>query len=497
MFTGTAVATTERRSVIREMANRYGMEPDTFEATVRATCMPQGRDVQPMTREEFAAGIMVAEKYTLNPILREIYFYPRKGGGIVPVVSIDGWLSLINRRKELDGIEFDEVHDEKGKLVSITCRIYRTDRKHATIVTEHLSECWRDTIPWKMPHRMLRHKALIQCARYAFGFAGIHDEDEAERIVEGTAAAVQQQIAPPAPPPPPAPAEPSRPALQPEPPANANAGPAAPPVEDVEEAEVVEEREPNPAPIPVEPTQEETFDAEAWLDDVRDRFGEARTEADVDGVHEVFGDTVEHLGMTERQKYQDMHEAAMLRVEVKDQPEQAEVTGEPGPPPADDEDDFPGNDAIAETAPQKTPGQVYMDRIRAAITDPVRTLESLGNLWKATKPERQQLVNDGHMTAEQVKVLHGEVMARWPKPAAAEEKPAASPGPSAPPAEQDPALAYDQTFRQRVEACGTVEEINALVPATLSERNKFSGHALHKEWSQLVTQKRKQLSGIA
>jgi hypothetical protein len=29
---------------------------------------------------------------------------------------------------------------------------------------------------------MLRHKALIQCARLAFGFAGIYDEDEATRI---------------------------------------------------------------------------------------------------------------------------------------------------------------------------------------------------------------------------------------------------------------------------------------------------------------------------
>jgi hypothetical protein len=31
---------------------------------------------------------------------------------------------------------------------------------------------------------MLRHKAMIQCARLAFGFAGIFDQDEAERIVE-------------------------------------------------------------------------------------------------------------------------------------------------------------------------------------------------------------------------------------------------------------------------------------------------------------------------
>ena len=33
----------------------------------------------------------------------------------------------------------------------------------------------------KWPRRMLRHKALIQAARVAFGFAGLSDEDEFER----------------------------------------------------------------------------------------------------------------------------------------------------------------------------------------------------------------------------------------------------------------------------------------------------------------------------
>ena len=31
---------------------------------------------------------------------------------------------------------------------------------------------------------MLRHKAMIQCARLAFSYSGIYDQDEAERIVE-------------------------------------------------------------------------------------------------------------------------------------------------------------------------------------------------------------------------------------------------------------------------------------------------------------------------
>ena len=39
--------------------------------------------------------------------------------------------------------------------------------------------------PWQShPSRFLRHKATIQCARLAFGFVGIHDQDEAERIAE-------------------------------------------------------------------------------------------------------------------------------------------------------------------------------------------------------------------------------------------------------------------------------------------------------------------------
>lgn len=524
MSTGTALATTERRSVIREMAHKYGMEPDTFEATVRATCMPQGNNVQPMTREEFAAGIMVAEKYTLNPILREIYFYPRKGGGIVPVVSIDGWLSLINRRKELDGIEFDELHDEKGKLVSITCRIYRTDRKHPTIVTEHLSECWRDTIPWKMPHRMLRHKALIQCARYAFGFAGIHDEDEAERIVE--AVAVQQISGPSAPPPPPTIESRQQ---EPAPPANTNAGPAAPPAE-VEEAEIVDAPSPKPERgaggmnLPQEETemlveagvlpagdaqhpplaQEEAFDPEAWLDEARERFQEARTEADVSDVHEMFADTANDLGMTERQRYEDMLQAAEARVRTQGQPEQAEVTGEPGPAPdeaQDDEDDIPSAEQpAAQTAPD--PGEAYYRRITDAVTDSIRTYESIAGLWKATKPERDELIANGHLSRERMKEMQASIKARYAKEfgdPAAQAQPAApdGQGPSAPPAEEDEVTAYDRSFRARVEACQTIEEIGNLSAGTLAERAKFAGNPLQAEWKALVADRRKQITGVA
>ena len=49
---------------------------------------------------------------------------------------------------------------------------------------QYMDECKRNTDPWQShPRRMLRHKATIQAARMAFGFA-LKDPDEAERILE-------------------------------------------------------------------------------------------------------------------------------------------------------------------------------------------------------------------------------------------------------------------------------------------------------------------------
>lgn len=163
-------------SVVAKMAERFEMSPAEFERTVRATVCPSN-----ITNEQFVAFLMVAKEYNLNPITKQIYAFPSKGG-IVPIVSIDGWLRVINENAQFDGMEFvDNVID--GKLFSITCRMYRKDRARPTEVTEYMGECVRNTDTWKQwPARMLRHKATIQAARYAFGLSGIYDEDEAQRM---------------------------------------------------------------------------------------------------------------------------------------------------------------------------------------------------------------------------------------------------------------------------------------------------------------------------
>ena len=144
------------KSVLISMADRYGMEPSRFEQTLRATVVP--RDCSP---EQFAAFLLIAKKYDLDPIAREIYAFPRPGGGIQPIVGVDGWSSLLNRQPQMDGMTFTDYKANDGDIVAIECNIHRKDRTHPTTVIEYMNECRRDTQTWKQwPARMLRHRSL-------------------------------------------------------------------------------------------------------------------------------------------------------------------------------------------------------------------------------------------------------------------------------------------------------------------------------------------------
>ena len=149
---------------------------------------------------QMTALLVVANQYRLNPWTKEIYAFPDKKNGIVPVVGVDGWARIINSHLQFDGMEF-AYSDELVQMPSATskapawieCRMYRKDRTRPVVVREYMDECYREPFkgqygavngPWQShPKRFLRHKATIQCARLAFGFGGIYDQDEAERII--------------------------------------------------------------------------------------------------------------------------------------------------------------------------------------------------------------------------------------------------------------------------------------------------------------------------
>ena len=164
-----------------QLAKTLGVEGNAKELvdTLKATAF-RGQ----VSDAQMAALLLVANKHGLSPWTKEIYAFPDRQNGIVPVVGVDGWSRIINENPAFDGMEFEQTDD------SCTCRIYRKDRSHPITVTEYMDECRRDnSTAWEShPRRMLRHKTLIQCARLAFGFSGIFDQDEADRIVEATSA---------------------------------------------------------------------------------------------------------------------------------------------------------------------------------------------------------------------------------------------------------------------------------------------------------------------
>jgi phage recombination protein Bet len=162
-------------SLIERMAERRHIDAATYYNTLKNTMMPSA-----ITKEQVAAFLMVADRYGLDPFTKEIYAFPGKGGGINPVVSVDGWIHLVNSHPDCNGFSFTYGHDEEGRLRSATCTMFRKNHDQPVVVTEFLSECYRNTEPWNlMPARMLRHKAFKEAARYCFGFSGVIDEDEA------------------------------------------------------------------------------------------------------------------------------------------------------------------------------------------------------------------------------------------------------------------------------------------------------------------------------
>lgn len=98
-----------------KLAERVGMDsvdPQELITTLRQTAFKgDASDAQ------FIALLIVANQYGLNPWTKEIYAFPDKQNGIVPVVGVDGWSRIINENQQFDGMDFEQDNE------SCTCRI--------------------------------------------------------------------------------------------------------------------------------------------------------------------------------------------------------------------------------------------------------------------------------------------------------------------------------------------------------------------------------------
>lgn len=182
-------------SQLERMADWMKVDSTKILQVLNETAFSTGYDKEtkkknaPLSDEELQAAIIVANEYRLNPFLGQIHVTKSRGRLLV-IVGVDGWLKIIHDHGDCISLTHEFEHDEKGALICCTCRIVRATKIGDEIMqrsfeaTEYLSECFQDrSEPWKKwPSRMLKHKATIQCARYAYGLTGFVDPDEAERF---------------------------------------------------------------------------------------------------------------------------------------------------------------------------------------------------------------------------------------------------------------------------------------------------------------------------
>nr|WP_298057453.1 recombinase RecT [uncultured Halomonas sp.] len=187
----TQSAPTQQKSLVDKMASRYGVDSIKFWNALKTVAFRQ-QDGSAPTDDQMLALCVVADQYGLNPMTKEIYAFADRGA-VVPVVGVDGWVSMVTRQKDFRGVHFtysDQMVRMPGANVDghvwVECTITREGVGPIT-VREYLDEVYkppgRRAGPWQShTKRMHRHKAFVQAARMTYGFSGIYDPDEATNI---------------------------------------------------------------------------------------------------------------------------------------------------------------------------------------------------------------------------------------------------------------------------------------------------------------------------
>jgi phage recombination protein Bet len=173
-------------SIVDRSVQRSGLSYDSFVRLIIQSALSR---LSIWTQADLDRLLLLAERLGLDPLNNEIYATEAaaesgKKSRIVYVVGVDGWSKIINSHPQFDGMKFVESAPGDDELpLYIECTIYRKDRKVATSIREYMYEAHTSQGAWLThPRRMLRHKAMVQCARTCFGLGGLYEPDEAERV---------------------------------------------------------------------------------------------------------------------------------------------------------------------------------------------------------------------------------------------------------------------------------------------------------------------------
>jgi hypothetical protein len=174
--------------IVARSVHRSGLPYDSFVRLIIQSALSR---LTIWSQADLERLLLTAERLGLDTLSNEIYALEKpavtgKKAQIIFVVGVDGWTKIINSHPAFDGMKFVESEPGDDELpLYFECTIFRKDRKVATSVREYMYEAHTNQGAWLThPRRMLRHKAMVQCARLCFGLSGIYDPDEALRTQE-------------------------------------------------------------------------------------------------------------------------------------------------------------------------------------------------------------------------------------------------------------------------------------------------------------------------
>jgi hypothetical protein len=217
----------------------------------------------------------------------EVYPARREDGGLDAVVSLDGWVKLVNRHPEFQGVTFTYSLDRVASMGThrphewVECSITRKGIPAPFTAREYFEEVNQNRGVWLThPIRATRNAALVQAARYAFGLSGVGVADE------GTPPAAPAQ--------PPSPAQPTASA----PAATVPSGPRRMPASSPASVAMPmrEDKTPTPSPQVCEPVTSL-------------QLGSLRRLADAIGDANAVSAALEPLGIASIDAIQWLHEA--------------------------------------------------------------------------------------------------------------------------------------------------------------------------------------------
>ena len=160
---------------------------------------------------ELQMFLHLAQRYGLDAFSREIMFIKRKvwnsykqGYDEIPtfLVGRDGFLNIAHRSGQFGGIKTTPNFDEKGNLVSATCKVWNKSCTEPIEVTVYLKEYMvigkdgKGQALWgTKPITMLSKVAECQCLRKAFSISGVYESSELDSEIQKDAKDAIEQSA--------------------------------------------------------------------------------------------------------------------------------------------------------------------------------------------------------------------------------------------------------------------------------------------------------------